>query len=85
MTYKGWYALKPNQPALLFLCDTLFLDTYLFLCFLKKRIFFHLFVVLTVCFFGFVLFYGISTFVRYLMPNPVYTHILDKYIYIYNL
>ena len=29
--------------------------------------------------FGFVLFYGISTIVGYLMPNPLYTYILNVY------
>ena len=29
--------------------------------------------------FGLVWFYGISTFVGYLMPNPLYTYILDIY------
>ena len=29
--------------------------------------------------FGLVGFYGISTFVGYLMPNPLYTYILDVY------
>ena len=29
--------------------------------------------------FGLVWFYGISTIVGYLMPNPVYTYILDIY------
>ena len=27
--------------------------------------------------FGFVLFYGISTILGYLMPNPLYTYILN--------
>ena len=30
-------------------------------------------------------FYGISTIVGYLMPNPVDTYIIYIYIYIYNL
>ena len=29
--------------------------------------------------FGLVWFYGISTIVGYLMPNPLYTYILDIY------
>ena len=29
--------------------------------------------------FGLGLFYGISTMVGYLMPNPVYSYILDVY------
>ena len=29
--------------------------------------------------FGLVWYYGISTIVGYLMPNSVYTNILDKY------
>ena len=29
--------------------------------------------------FGLVWFYGISTIVGYLMPNPFYTYILDRY------
>ena len=28
---------------------------------------------------GFILFYGISTIVGYLMPNPLYTYILNIY------
>ena len=28
---------------------------------------------------GLVGFYGISTIIGYLMPNPIYTHILDIY------
>ena len=33
--------------------------------------------------FGWVRFYGLSTIVGYLMPNPLYTYILYIYIYIY--
>ena len=29
--------------------------------------------------FGLVWFYGISTILGYLMPNPIYTHLLNKY------
>ncbi len=29
--------------------------------------------------FGLVWFYGISTIIGYLMPNPLYTYILDMY------
>ena len=29
--------------------------------------------------YGLVLFYGISTIIGYLMPNPLYTYILDIY------
>ena len=29
--------------------------------------------------FGLILFYGISTIVAYLMPNPLFTYILDIY------
>ena len=31
------------------------------------------------CWFGSVKFYGISTLVGYLMPNPVYTYIILRY------
>ena len=31
------------------------------------------------CLFGLVWFYGISTIVGYLMPNPLYTYILNIY------
>ena len=37
-----------------------------------------LFIILDICF-ALVWFYGISTTVRYLMPNPFYTYILNIY------
>ena len=40
----------------------------------KEMTFFYLKV-----WFGFVGFYGISIIVGYLMPNPVYTHIINIY------
>ena len=35
--------------------------------------------VLSIVWFGLVWFYGISTIVGYLMPNPLYTYILNIY------
>ena len=35
--------------------------------------------IITLVWFGLVCFYGISTIVGYLKPNPLYTYILDIY------
>ena len=33
--------------------------------------------------FGLVWFYGISTIIGYLMPNPFYTHVLNIYSFVW--
>ena len=45
---------------------------FTFLCSCLLRVFFN-------TGFGLVWFYGISTIVGYIMPNPFYTYILDIY------
>ena len=85
----GWFGFMAYQPLLVIWCQILFIHIYWIYMIWFGLVLWHinhwrlfdakssLHIYIKYIWFGLVGFYGISIIVGYLMPNPIYTYILD--------